>query len=248
GRRWTNDQVSSRLQHGLTRAQITRIRTRDFRKMMNSPGDTTKAHMRLVAEWNVKSGVFGHRPFQKNDDFVKSILDGKLRPKPFSIERLEERAVVFADGSRVEADVIMCCTGYQEGTPPTLIGDVEVVDVRGLFRHMFHPDLGARFAFIGWARPAQGGVPACSEMQARYFSLLCSRKRTLPESSQLWRLIAHDREYEERSFFAARNVKTLCSYTAYMDALAELVDCKPRLWRLIVEPALLYRLLCASNI
>lgn len=121
-------------------------------------------------------------------------------------------------------------------------------EVRQLYKHVFHPDLGERVAFIGWARPAQGGIPACSEMQSRYFALLCSGKRTLPEKHELRRLIAQDREAEERAFYARRSQGTLCSYTPYMDALAEIVGCRPRIRDFLFKPRLAYHLLCGANI
>ena len=45
----------------------------------------------------------------------------------------------------------------------------------------FHPRYGDRACFVGWIRPSTGGVPAQSEMVARYFALLASGKRKLPE-------------------------------------------------------------------
>ncbi len=142
----------------------------------------------------------------------------------------------------------MGCTGYDEGKPPNLIEGVDIAEVRQLYKHVFYPDLGARVAFIGWARPAQGGIPACSEMQSRYFALLCSGKRTLPGRNDLQRLIAQDREAEERAFYARRSQGTLCSYTPYMEALAELVGSRPRIRDFLFKPRLAYHLLCGANI
>jgi dimethylaniline monooxygenase (N-oxide forming) len=168
--------------------------------------------------------------------------------KPFGIERLEEDAVVFSDGSRVKADVVMCCTGFDESNPPTLIEGTRPLAVRDLYKHAFHPDFDGRVAYVGWARPVQGGVPACSELQARYFALLCSGTMALPEPAALRRLIEKDRESEERSFYARKSLGTLCSYTPYLDSLAELIGCRPRIRDYLVEPRVAYHLLCGSNI
>jgi dimethylaniline monooxygenase (N-oxide forming) len=85
-------------------------------------------------------------------------------------------------------------------------------------------------------------------MQSRYFALLCSGKRTLPEKNELRRLIAQDREAEEQAFYARRSQGTLCSYTPYMDALAELVGCRPRVRDFLFNPRMAYHLLCGANI
>jgi dimethylaniline monooxygenase (N-oxide forming) len=245
-RPYTNDAVSSRLQHAFPRSLLNRIMLRRSRRTLADPAATP--HERLVAAWRVACGSPAHQPFQKNDDFVASVLAGRLQVKPCGVERLDGDRVVFTDGSSTEADVVVCCTGFVESSPPDLVEGVEVGDVRQLYKHVFHPDLGARLAFIGWARPAQGGVPACSEMQSRLFALLCSGARTLPDAATLRRLAAGDREAERRAFFARPELSTLCSYTPYMESLAELVGCRPRLRSLLLDPPLAYRVLCGSNV
>jgi dimethylaniline monooxygenase (N-oxide forming) len=41
---------------------------------------------------------------------------------------------------------------------------------------------------------------------------------------------------------------TLVSYTPYMDSLAELIGCRPRLQDFVAEPRLAYHLICGANI
>ena len=247
-RRYPNDAFLSRLVHALPRSVLNRLHLRRARRVVAAPRELTSPHDRLIAEWRIKGGTPAHQSFQKNDEFIDRILAGTLQVKPFGIERLEEDAVLFSDGSRVRADVIMCCTGFDEGNPPALIEGAQPLSVRELYKHAFHPDFGGRVAFIGWARPVQGGVPACSELQARYFALLCSGTKRLPEPAALRRLIAKDRHSEERSFYARKSLETLCSYTPYMESVAELIGCRPRIRDHVFEPRVAYHLLCGSNI
>ena len=247
-RRYPNDAVLSRLVHALPRAVVNRMQVRRAQRVLDAPSEMTCPGDRLIAEWRIKGGTPGHQPLQKNDECVDRIIAGTLQVKPFGIERLEEDAVVFSDGSRVEADVVMCCTGFDESNPPTLIEGTKPLAVRELYKHAFHPDFGGRVVYIGWARPVQGGVPACSELQARYFALLCSGTKALPEPAALRRLIEKDRESEERSFYTRKYLGTLCSYTPYLDSVAELVGCRPRIRHYVFEPKVAYHLLCGSNI
>jgi dimethylaniline monooxygenase (N-oxide forming) len=85
-------------------------------------------------------------------------------------------------------------------------------------------------------------------MQARYFAQLCSGTRALPEPATLRRLIEKDREAEERAFYARKSLGTICSYTPYMESVAELIGCRPRIRDHVFEPRIAYRLLCGSNI
>ena len=49
-------------------------------------------------------------------------------------------------------------------------------------------------------------------------------------------------------FHAHADVKTLCLYTEYMDSLAHLVGCHPRVWTYLFQPSFLWRLMFGSNI
>ena len=47
---------------------------------------------------------------------LSRIAHGEITPKP-NIAELTERTVRFADGSEVEADVVVYCTGYKVTFP-----------------------------------------------------------------------------------------------------------------------------------
>ena len=141
----------------------------------------------------------------KNETFVEALVTGKC-VKRSGIARLTGTGhVCFDNGDSVEADVVICNTGYTRG--PSLVqvvgaeetenmGDMDdkggavkgkglmtrttSVSTRDLYKHMINPALGPSLSYIGWARPAEGGVPAISEMQARYLALLLSGERSLP--------------------------------------------------------------------
>lgn len=215
-------------------------------KIPKEPPSSARANM--VKEWSRKSG--GHRSLQKNDDFIDDVLDGRLRVlAPSTIERLEGRTVIFEDGTTIDVDAIVFCTGYEESAIPRgWLGGVKIPDVRQLYKHAFHPSLGSRVAFVGWARPRQGGFPACSEMVARYFSLLCSGKRQLPPADEMRRVIAEDCAREDEWFDNAKDVRTLVHYTQYLDDMAELIGCLPNLEDYLDSPELLFHLVFGSNL
>ncbi len=245
---YTHDSYTTRIQGKLPRYVINNLLLENAQKIVDAPEDETDPGDRLLAEWTLKCGTPCHQPLEKNDDFLASVFTGKLQIKPFGIQRLEGDSVVFTDGSRVKADVVMCCTGYDEARPPRLIEGIAIENVRNLYKHAYHPELGERVAFVGWARPAQGGIPACSEMQSRYFALLLSGKRMLPERSELQQLIAEDREAEEKAFYARKYQGTIVSYTPYMDSMAELIGCRPLVRDYVLNPRMVYHLLCGANI
>ena len=111
---------------------------------------------------------------------------------------------------------------------------------------MFHPDLDATFSFVGWVRPAEGGVPALSEMQARYLARLLSHETSLP--SDLKTRAAAEAQEERERFHIVPHLDTLCHYPTMMERIAELVGCKPNmLWILLTDPILWYKLWFGSH-
>src|SRR5262249_59026780 len=71
----------------------------------------------LAGEWFMKAGFTG-KSLQKNDDFLAGVIAGKIRVIPHGVARLEGSTVHFTNGEHVDADVIMCCTGYEESSIP----------------------------------------------------------------------------------------------------------------------------------
>ena len=73
-------------------------------------------------------------------DFLNRIVHGEVTWHP-NIARIEPDAVVFEDGARVEADVIVWCTGYKVTFP---FFDEELISAPDndlpLFRRVLHPD------------------------------------------------------------------------------------------------------------
>jgi dimethylaniline monooxygenase (N-oxide forming) len=243
GREHTNDTYTSHLVNAVPLSVITPFQRLGV-KLAKRFGKT--AASRAVAEWNSKNDHYFNHFITKNEAFIDRIVDGTLTVNASGIERLGEDYVVFKDGRRETVDTIMLNTGYTEDF--SLVKDVDVDDVRALYKHMIHPDLGTGVVFIGWARPAAGGVPACSEMQSRYFALLCSGKRTLPEPARLAELIEREAAFENEVFFGNPELRTLVHYNRYMIGMAKLIGCSP--WRpeILASPLLAYRLWAGSQV
>jgi dimethylaniline monooxygenase (N-oxide forming) len=207
-----------------------------------SISETQDPERRLLREWNSKTGRFFSQFLTKNTVFLQDIAEGRLQYNVGGIERLEGKKVIFKDQQTFEADVIVCCTGYQDRfdfIDPDLRPE-GVNNVRTLYKHVIHPELGENFAFIGFARPASGGVPAAAEMQARYFALLQSGERQLPDQETLKRITQTENMAEEKIFSDTPNVKSLVYWSDYMDGLAKLVGCEPNLFTL--DPILSFKL------
>jgi hypothetical protein len=239
---FTTDAYTSRLLHTLSRDDITKFNVSSWKRFLKHP--QIDPINRLIGEWLVREKNFGSQFLTKNELFLEDVVSGKVAVNVSGIKEITVSGAVFNDGTGVTVDTIICNTGYIDDF--SFVKNVNITHPRELYRHMFHPALGRSVAFIGWARPAEGGVPACSEMQSRYFALLCSNKRTLPPWEKLGELIERENTAEQAAFAHAPSLKTLVPYMAYMDAMARLIGCKPNPLRLVARPLSLYKYWCAS--
>ncbi len=220
-------------------------------------GDRDARIAAIIAAWNRRSFAGGlpfvSRFLNKNTIFVPDIVDGYLRVNFSGLRRIDGKTCVFEDGRTFEVDAIVCCTGYQEERCPFFQDDPllrehlgGVLNPRAWFKHSIHPKIGKSIAFVGWARPAQGLLPPLSELQARYFALLCSNRRKLPGDLEA-RTEAENRA-EAEMLKGDPNILTLVHYPYFSDGLAELIGCAPTLKTMVRDPYLAYKLYFGSKL
>lgn len=66
---------------------------------------------KLPRELQPKHGILDVPPVVRSD-FVEKVTVGLITPHRAGIERFTERGMILTDGSELEVDVVVCCTGY----------------------------------------------------------------------------------------------------------------------------------------
>ena len=241
----TGDAFTSKALNWLTPNSIDafmKLKARFYLRFHPNLSDKQRLHFKWIKE----NPSFFNRFLTKNDDFINQIVEGNLEFVCSGVQELTEKEVVLTNGQHVQADVILLNTGYLEDFE-AVSSFVDVTNVRKLYKHMISPELGETFALIGWARPTQGGVPLCSELQARYLAQLLSGEKKLPPEGELARLVKVDEEYEESIFMGSDHIKGLVNYHQFVISLANLVGCKPN-QSLIMQPKLSYKMWFGSHL
>lgn len=125
-------------------------------------------------------------------------------------------------------DAVVLCTGYRLDFSWLKLGDREFrVNPRSWFLHCFPPGLGNSLAFVGYARPHQGGIPPMAEIQARYIAQISRGNKALPSN---YETLACDDEVAERNYYyLSPDLHTLVDYAAFLESVARRVGCEPRL-------------------
>ena len=185
-------------------------------------------------------------------DFLWMALDtprASLVPKVVRITA--EGATV--DGERqLDVDAIIYCTGYRtqnEFLPKPVGLDGDTVDsptARDMYKLTIHPD-HPTLAMIGFARGLIGAITLSTEMQARWWALLVSGKRKLPEQAEMKRDIAKLRHHSRKFAQPTRTTLTFSNSIARND-----IGCEPDMFRLFREDRELWWIMlngtiCASH-
>ena len=216
---YTVDVFTSRIVNYLPQDLHQKAHNVLFQKYLNSFDPAT----RLIGDWNIKAGTESKQVITKNERVFNAIIDGKVKVNIGGIKNLTETGVVFYDGSEEEIDTILSCTGF-EFTLPFI--DLPVSSSRELYKHMFYPDFNSSLALIGFVRPQQGGVPVLAELQARYFALLCSEEKKLPDHPDLIKQIKIEKQVWEEKFSITPHISSLVNYAHFAEDLARCIGCE----------------------
>ena len=137
-----------------------------------------------------------------SDDLLTRLGHGDITVKP-NIDRFEGSKVFFTDGSAVEADVVVYCTGYKVSFP--FLGD-DVVHAEDnhvdLYRRVVSPDHPGLY-FIGLIQPI-GAVMPLAEEQAHWVAEVLTGRVVLPPPAEMRAQIASYDEALRKRYVASK--------------------------------------------
>lgn len=146
------------------------------------------------------------------------IQHGTIAPKP-NIERFEGERVRFTDGSEVQADVVVYCTGYKIAFP---FFDEDFISAPDnhieLFRRVFHPEIPNVF-FIGLLQPL-GAIMPLAEAQAAWVGDHLVGDYALPSKAEMRADIEADQAAMRQRYVASKRHTIQVDYDDYLHHLA----------------------------
>jgi cation diffusion facilitator CzcD-associated flavoprotein CzcO len=152
-----------------------------------------------------------------SDDLLPLLREGKLRARP-AIERLAGRTVRFSDGSAVEADAIVYCTGYNVTFPffePSFVSAPE--NELPLYLRCFHLEHRG-LMFAGLCQPL-GAIMPLVEAQGGLFARYLTGEYELPEPNEMYSRTERERAYVRRRFVATRRHTMQVDFDRYLEDL-----------------------------
>ena len=130
----------------------------------------------------------GKAPAIVDPRVVEAIESGRIEVVT-AVESLDSSGVSLADGRRIEADAVICATGYRRGLEP-LVGHLDVLDEHGVPKAIGPRPAAEGLRFIGYV-PRPGGLGYMGKEAKRAARAIARelrrgrpvRKPTLTESS-----------------------------------------------------------------
>ncbi|WP_433672252.1 flavin-containing monooxygenase [Nocardia sp. CA-136227] len=160
-----------------------------------------------------------HKFAQAHPTMSSRILDrlahGAITPVP-NIDHFDGDEVVFTDGRRVAADLVVFCTGYKISFP---FFDHDFLDPSGdnrirLYRRVFHPEVPGLY-FVGLVQPL-GAIMPIAERQAQLIADHLQGRYHLPSSADMDSEIAAHRRGIQRRYVASKRHTIQVDFDDYM--------------------------------
>jgi len=147
------------------------------------------------------------------------IQHGTITPKP-NIDRFAGAHVRFTDGSEVEADMVVYCTGYKITFPFFAEDFISAPDNHiELFRRVFHPEIPNVF-FIGLLQPL-GAIMPLAEAQGAWVGDYLVGDYALPPTAAMRADIDADQAAMRERYVASKRHTIQVDYDDYLYDLAK---------------------------
>ncbi|MEM9891329.1 MAG: FAD-dependent oxidoreductase [Actinomycetota bacterium] len=177
--------------------------------------------LRHPRKWTIwKLGTLN---FTKSDDVAYALEapNVTLVGEPVA---MDETGFTTTDGDRHEADVVVYCSGYRPDR--SLVPGSTAQAARDLYKLTIVPDQ-PEVAVIGMARGQIGSLVMSSEMQARWWALIVSGKRTLPSVEEMQADVSRMGHQTRRLYQPSRTAMVFANSLARHQ-----IGCEPDMFRL----------------
>ncbi|MFQ3666948.1 MAG: NAD(P)-binding domain-containing protein [Sphingomonadaceae bacterium] len=166
-----------------------------------------------------------HAPLEAHptvsSEFLLRLGNGDVEVKPMVVEKAG-RELVFADGSRAEADVLIYATGYRLSFPFLSQDDAPVRDNHlPLFKRMVQADPRLHgLWFMGLAQPLPTLVNF-AEQQSKLLAAQMTGRYVLPPRAELEAIIAADEARHRGHYYASPRHTIQVDFDVYCRDLAK---------------------------
>jgi dimethylaniline monooxygenase (N-oxide forming) len=170
-----------------------------------------------------------------SDDLLTRLGHGDIAVKP-NIDRFEGAKVFFTDGSAVEVDVVVYCTGYRVSFPFLAEGVMPATDNHvDLYRRVVDPEHPGLY-FVGLIQPL-GAIMPLAEVQSEWVADLIGGEGALPSYDRMRAQILEYDEHLRRRYVASKRHTIEVDFHKYFaEVERERRECRARVTGEPVRP------------
>uniref|UniRef100_F1L2K1 Flavin-containing monooxygenase n=1 Tax=Ascaris suum TaxID=6253 RepID=F1L2K1_ASCSU len=219
------------------------------------PWTLTNEYVEYHLQQRIDHDTYGLRPYHRffqqhptlNDTLPELLATGQVVITG-DVDHVDEFEVIVQGGRRFPADVLIYATGYTfkfpylfpQSTIPIVEHEVD------LYKFVFPPDCPS-LAVIGLIQPI-GSLAPISELQSRWVAAVFSGQIKLPSKTEMLADIEYKRELRMKRYYKSTKHTLQVDYMKYMDEVAELIGCKPNIWKYVLtDPLFALQLFFGAN-
>jgi hypothetical protein len=159
----------------------------------------------------------GHAHPTVSSEIFNKVSHGFVKPKP-NIAELAGDSVRFVDGTSVNADVIIYCTGYKVTFPFFDENFISAPDNDlPLYRRVIKPGIDNLF-FVGLLQPL-GAVMPLAEAQSNWIAAYLRGEYVLPSHSEMRRNVDRERRRMFKRYVASKRHTMQVDFREYLGSL-----------------------------
>ncbi|ORY55628.1 flavin-binding monooxygenase-like family protein [Pseudomassariella vexata] len=180
-----------------------------------------------------------HRLLQQNPtirtEFVERVRTGALKIHRAEVACFTETGLKLSDGTAVDADVVIACTGYLHAHPYLPADVLRNAETPYFGIYVYKLIVPARYENIYFVGMIEAPGPALPPMeaQARFAVGIITGRVTPPAGEALMREIRNWQELHAKQFIRSERHVATETYVPYIDSLLELLGAKPTFGRLL---------------
>ena len=170
-------------------------------------------------------------------DFLEKVRTDAVKVHRASVVRLTETGLQLSDGTALDADVIIACTGYHTALPylpaDVLAGPTTPPNCVDLWKLMVPVRYRGLFVIGFFEGPGPTTVPA--EAQARLAAAAVSGRVALPPAPRMERDLRAWHAWHRRTFVQSERHRTSERFAPYVDSLLAPLGAQPTLGALLAR-------------
>ncbi|KAI8226950.1 hypothetical protein K4K55_008236 [Colletotrichum sp. SAR 10_96] len=168
-------------------------------------------------------------------DFTEKLNTGVFNLHRSNVTSFTETGLLLDDGTALDADVIILCTGYSIAHHPYLAPGVleskeEPAPEVDLYKRIVPPR--SRNLFVMGQVEVAGPAQPIIEAQARYIAAVLGGKVQLPDEEGMMKDVRAFRAFQRKHFVRSERHTMTVDYNPYIDGLLEPLGAVPSGWQL----------------